>query len=660
MDSEKKKHFIGFSEVFFAVIAAVIFTIGRCIYISGSVFTLPSVLKEYSLIFLVLFIPFLFIFTFAGKGVKGQSAEKTVYSDRMMWLLPVLSALLIAAACVVSGVCLRSYFVGSDAVYYAGSTLIPDRYPVIHTLLRQLFRYTGSSESFDSPAGIAFLAANSLMFGATCGYDVRREMSEGFRKLPLVLSILYFTLFVPFLAADRLHSEEGLFFCAVMMLLTSLAKADRDEENSGIFVWLFLVMACLLRYNFIVAAFVLCISLLLKIRKKGMKNCIIASLFGITTVIAIILAFFYGFGLVEIQEKDMMSVPAGQVAAVYADHTPELTIAEKFIIENYMSLPDNGPQIAEYVMNTFNEGLYLADRSAFWDLYLHLARKYPYNLIEAFLFRNSRIYQPGVMGIPLFMIILGIYIALKSKRPGYSAGITALSVLWLTYLFGPVPKYHYLEAFNMLIPAVLLPVFAAKPASAEDSEDKEEDADDGILDDDELMKEIEKMESEEKGSDKKGSEKKESDKKNPDKKESDKKGPDKKETEKKGDQEKKEPDKKETEKKDDQEKKESDKKETEKPAPKEQESEKKGPVKEEPEKEEPEKKEPEKEEPVKEEPEKKEPEKEEPVKEEPEKKEPEKEEPEKEEPEKEEPEKKEPEKEGSGKKDMEKDEKKSE
>ncbi len=649
MDSEKKKHFIGFSEVFFAVIAAVIFTIGRCIYISGSVFTLPSVLKEYSLIFLVLFIPFVFLFAFAGKGVKGQSAEKTVYSDRMMWLLPVLSALLIAAACVVSGLCLRSYFVGSDAVYYAGSTLVPDRYPVIHTLLRQLFRYTGSSESFDSPAGIAFLTANSLMFGAACGYVVRREMSEGFRKLPLVLSILYFTLFVPFLAADRLHSEEGLFFCAVMMLLTSLAKADRDEENSGIFVWLFLVMACLLRYNFIVAAFVLCISLLLKIRKKGMKNCIIASLFGITTVIAIILAFFFGFGLVEIQEKDMMSVPAGQVAAVYADHTPELTIAEKFIIENYMSLPDNGPQIAEYVMNTFNEGLYLADRSAFWDLYMHLARKYPYDLIDAFLFRNSRIYQPGVMGIPLFMIILGIYIALKSKRPGYSAGITALSVLWLTYLFGPVPKYHYMEAFNMLIPAVLLPVFAAKPASAEDSEDKEEYADDGILDDDELMKEIEKMESEEKGSDKKGSEKKESDKKDPDKKESDKKGPDKKESD------KKEPDKKETEKKDDQEKKdseekaqgnkdnanndiekkESDNKETEKPAPKEQEPEKEEPEKKEPEKEEPEKKESEKEEPVKEEPEK-------------------------EEPEKEEPEKKEPEKDGSGKKDMEKDEKKSE
>lgn len=558
MDSEKKKHFIGFSEVFFAVIAAVIFTIGRCIYISGSVFTLPSVLKEYSLIFLVLFIPFAFIFAFAGKGVKGQSAEKTVYSDRMMWLLPVLSALLIAAACVVSGVCLRSYIVGSDAVYYAWSTLIPDRYPVIHTLLRQLFRYTGSSESFDSPAGIAFLTANSLMFGAACGYVVRREMSEGFRKLPLVLSILYLTLFVPFLAADRLHSEEGLFFCAVMMLLTSLAKADRDEENSGIFVWLFLVMACLLRYNFIVAAFVLCISLLLKIRKKGMKNCMIASLLGVTAVIAIILAFFFGFGLVEIQEKDLMSVPAGQVAAVYADHTPELTIAEKFIIENYMTIPDNGPQIAEYVMNTFNEGLYLADRSAFWDLYMHLARKYPCDLIDAFLFRNSRIYQPGVMGIPLFMIILGIYIALKSKRPGYSAGITALSVLWLTYLFGPVSKYHYMEAFNMLIPAVLLPVFAAKPASAEDSEDKEEDADDGILDDDELMKEIEKMESEEKGSDKKGSEKKESDKKDPDKKKSDKKEP----------------------------------------------------VKEEPEKEEPEKEGPKKEEPVKEEPEKKEPEKE--------------------------------------------------
>ncbi|MBO7356842.1 MAG: hypothetical protein J6U50_09450 [Lachnospiraceae bacterium] len=585
MDSEKKKHFIGFSEVIFAAVAALIYTIGRCVYVSHSIFVLPSVLKEYALLFVVLFIPFLFIFALAGKGVTGRSGERSVYSDKLMWLIPALSSLLIAAACVIVCLCLGPVYLMGD-MYTAR---IQERYPLIHTLLRQLFHYTVSAGYGESAGSTVFLIFLSLILGSACGYVVRREMAEGFRKLPLVLTILYFAVLVPFLALDSMHTEESLFFCAIIMLFTCLTKGDKDEKKGVFFIWLFLVLACLLRYNFIPAAFVLFLSLLLKV-KKGTKNSILASLAGIITVIAVILAFFYGFGLREIREKDMMSIPVSQVAAVYVHHEPDLTIAEKFIIENYMNAKDYAPRNSRIILDSFNEGLYLSDRSAFWDLYMHLAEKYPYDLIDAFLNANTGIWQPGSAGIPLFVVLLGLYIALKSKRPGYSAGIAAVFVLWLTYLFGPEYRHYYMDSFGMLIPAVLIPVFSAKTVTDEASEENGEDTDDGILDDDELTKEIEKMESEEKKEDtkkeadkkenakkdlaKKDKEEKESEKKEAEKKDLKEKGADKKESEEKT-KEEKEPGTKEA-KKEESVKKDSEEKESEKKEAEEKESEIKG------------------------------------------------------------------------------------
>ena len=192
---------------------------------------------------------------------------------------------------------------------------------------------------------------------------------------------------------------------------------------------------------------------------------------------------------------------------------------------------------ARWGLNAFNEGLYLSDRSAFWDLYLHLFKKYPYDFVDSFLNQNVKIWQPGEFGIPLFMILLGLYIALRSKRPGYSAGITGVFVLWLTYIFAVNTGMYQMYPFSMLIPVILLPVFSRKTVS----EEVLENADDGILDDDELMKEIEKLESEEKKSEAGKSDKK---------KDSEQKGTDKKDKENKKTEDKAADGKKESEQKD--------------------------------------------------------------------------------------------------------------
>jgi hypothetical protein len=202
---------------------------------------------------------------------------------------------------------------------------------------------------------------------------------------------------------------------------------------------------------------------------------------------------------------------------------------------------------------------------------LHLFNKYPYDFVDAFLFQNVGIWQPGEFGIPLFMILLGLYIAIKSRRPGYSAGITAVFILWMTYLFGVTTNMYHMYPFSMLIPVILLPVFSRKTVS----EEVQEDADEGILDDDELMKEIEKLESEDKKSEagksdkKKDSEQKGTDKKDKENKKAEDKAADgEKEPEQKETDEKDKDSNKKTEDKDKVEKKESEDKDSEKTAEK--------------------------------------------------------------------------------------------
>jgi hypothetical protein len=574
LDSEKKIHFIGFSEIFFAAITAAVFTVGRCVYSLHSIFVLPEVLKEYALLFVVMFIPALFIFAFAGKGVRASSKEGVVYSEKMMWMLPVVSALLIMTVCFFFVSFLRPDSVPAGQSYlWSQAGLVRDRYPVIHTLLRQPFIHLDQSGTSKSGT-IIFLVLNVIIQSAVCGYVVRREMAEGFRPVPLALSILFLALVSAIYALIGMNSEEmhffceTLFFCVVMMLLLCLSRTDSGEKNGVFFFVLLFAMACLLRYNFIPAAVILCFSLLFKVKKTGIKKFIIASFTTITIVIAIILVVYPHFGITGIREKDMMGVPVNQVATVYANHEPDLTVAEKFIINNYMSMYNFNSLNARWGLNAFDEGLYLSDRSAFWDLYMHLFNKYPYDFVDSFLKQNVEIWQPGEFGIPLFMILLGIYIAIKSKRPGYSAGITAVFILWMTYLFGVGTNMYHMYPFSILIPVVLLPVFSRKTAA----EEIQEDADDGILDDDELTKEIEKLEIEEKKS---GAVKPDSKKEQDKKEQNGKDTNNKKDTEKKVSDKKKESEQKSEEKKKPDEKKTADNKETVKKETEPKESEKK-------------------------------------------------------------------------------------
>ena len=91
---------------------------------------------------------------------------------------------------------------------------------------------------------------------------------------------------------------------------------------------------------------------------------------------------------------------------------------------------------------------------------------------------------PFSLSIPFYMIIIGFFIAIKAKRPGYTAGVFMAFFLWGTYLLGPVAAFRYMYPFFLLIPVILTPVFsrgtviavkADSDASEDDKPEEEKD-----------------------------------------------------------------------------------------------------------------------------------------------------------------------------------------
>ena len=220
----------------------------------------------------------------------------------------------------------------------------------------------------------------------------------------------------------------------------------------------------------------------------------------------------------ESESHEALSVPINQVAAVYVHRYSELTLPEKFITEQYMTAGLYNPRLADTVKFTFNDELYDSDRSAFWDLYLHLLVKYPQEFIDAFLTQNIQLWYPGAaitdryssrrfietdniltnvypinrssmipevkgfydmlldeiehsgtaeglpfsLSIPFIMLVLSLYMSVKAHDKGYAAAVLLSGALWATYMLGPVSAFRYMYPFFMLIPVFAIPVFFGK------------------------------------------------------------------------------------------------------------------------------------------------------------------------------------------------------
>ncbi len=541
----------------FAAICAAIVTCGRSIYNYNTVLDAYYRLPEYGAIFLFVFLPLIFVFAAIGAGVKKAaaaaekiSAEKTDEEDGsdtdkkiteyrrpgIYRFLPLITSLLVICS---GALALTAYFpgiLGYDSEWQTlqafGLMPLSNHHPVLHTLIWNFFI---ALEWFGVPHPYGlfiYCIVQILILAGVCGYVTGAEIKAGCKWPVPVLTMLFYALYPAFSVFSVEMTKDVLFSCVVVRLFLRLMASgtyrteseDEDvkkqitkKENLNVCGIVFLTaLGCLLRNNFLPAAAALVIVLFFMRKKNGMKKVMFACLGGVIIAVAVMKAVYPMTGVEKTESHEMLSVPINQISYVSVRRYSELTIAERFLIENYMEPGRYNPRLADSVKFTFNDELYDSDKSAFWDLYLYLFGKYPEEYVNAFLTQNIQLWYPGAritdryaarkyietenvyvpvymiteapvlpqvrgfydmilegiersgtaggfpfsLSIPFFMIVVAFYVAIKSKRPGYTAGVFLAFFLWGTYLLGPVAAFRYMYPFFLLIPAFLTPVFS--------------------------------------------------------------------------------------------------------------------------------------------------------------------------------------------------------
>ncbi len=522
--SVKKKHFIGFSEVIFSFFLASVITVGRSVYNYNSVSGLLRAPRENALVFLFVFIPLVPVFALIGKAVK-KSEERERFSEEDLpgfykWF-PIVTFILTAGSSVLA---LLSYFpgiLGYDSEWQTlqafGVLPMSNHHPVLHTLIWNFFialEWWGVPH----PYGLVIYCAFQIMIvSIVCALVVRCEINEGCRWPLPVFTTLFYALYPAFSVFSIQMTKDVLFSCAVILLILNLLKAGRGENVNPVLFFILITLASFLRNNFLPAGAILVIVLFF-MRKNEMMKLFVSALAGIV-ISAVVMAFVYpACGVVKSESHEALSVPINQVAAVYVHRYADLTLPETFITERYMTAEKYNPRLADTVKFTFNDELYDSDRSAFWDLYLHLIVKYPGEFIDAFLTQNVQLWYPGArvtdrysarsyietenvfvyvytltrkpvipevkgfydmvigeieganalkglpfsLSIPFVTFVFAMYAAIKLRNKGYTAAVLTAAALWATYLLGPVSAFRYMYPFFMLLPVFAIPAFSRK------------------------------------------------------------------------------------------------------------------------------------------------------------------------------------------------------
>ena len=568
------------TELVFAFLTSAIITVGRCVYNLNDLKWLKISAVEYIAIFAILFVPILFFYVILGrlvkryenagradeisdainvsdipgKETKGNEKEpspltageeidllavkddKTIEKEAkekalkgkkpvIYRILPVMAFILILASFVPA---LLAYFPGILAYDSEWQTLqaigllpLSNHHPVLHTLIWNAFLLLERVGLPHPYALTVYCIFQMIIVALVCAYVVKREMTEGCRWYYGLLTIAFYVLYPAFNIFSVEMTKDVLFSCMVVLLVLKLLKASRGEKVSTVMLFFNVLLACLLRNNFLPAAFAMIICLLFIAKKEKLGKFLVTSSIAVIFSCVIMFAVYPLAGVQKSESREALSVPINQVASVYVNRYKDLTVAEKFIIDNYMSAGEYNPRLADSVKFTFDSDLYDGDRSAFWDLYMHLLDRYPAEFINAFLTQNVQLWYPGArindryaareyietenvfidpyyverrpvvpelelyyenlisyvngsgllngmifsLSIPFMTFLCAFYIAIRFRRSSYTAALITLFALWGTYLLGPVSAFRYMYTFFLLIPVMLMPVFSGKKKS---------------------------------------------------------------------------------------------------------------------------------------------------------------------------------------------------
>lgn len=453
-----------------------------------------------------------------------QLREKKKY--RLIWMIIWLSMFLCYMPCYFSNFPgIMSYDSGKITRQALGILPFDNFHPFLHTMI-----WTGCVK-LEQLLGVPqfglvlYSIGQALIVTAVFTYIVRFMTKRGVNRFFVTATWLFYS-FCPTIVLFSLITTKDILFgtsvAGVVMILYQIWELRETEQTEDIrkrkqlFIILTIVgsLSCLLRNNMIYAMILAGVFAVFSC--KPLRRMLVVSFMAIAISYYLITGLLYytilGIGTGDVRE--MMPVPAVQIARVYTTEGDKLSSEEKSLILKWVSSADKYEELfADPVKDSFNSKEYEENKSEFWTLWGKLFVQYPMTYVEAFMTLNVPYWYPeadsartyielgnyssyytfeykdwlpninrfynkiaantnyenasGIMRWPLMrqffslslpfwmFIILIVTLAARNKKE-WIVPFFPVMFLWMTYLLGPVSNFRYIYPMVILYPVMLL------------------------------------------------------------------------------------------------------------------------------------------------------------------------------------------------------------
>lgn len=392
---------------------------------------------------------------------------------------------------------------------------ISEHHPVFHTVLLGFIVSTVFKNSGAINHGAAAYIIFQMLICIVCiAYFITFVYSKLKRISGLILMIIFFGLYPPIVLQVLSATKDTLFFAFMLLLIALTLELVENSEaffnkKLKVLLWIFAtVLVVILRNNCIYAIPFFILAVFCVLRKK--KLLVGTMLLGVFVLFILYRVFVVApFVTVEVDGREMYSVPAQQLMRIYNSEEADITEPERKVIDRLFIKDEKEyyhPKIADLAKGNLDMVYYRENSSLVNKTYLGLVMKNFKMSVESFLENTCGFWYPGceltmykdgktgywVVGcydpvisnpkIPFIFdfyklfedsefvtknpitsllfspgtffyifVIMFAYVIDKKKKM-YIPIFVFMLALWLTYLLGPVALVRYIMYFYAIIP----------------------------------------------------------------------------------------------------------------------------------------------------------------------------------------------------------------
>lgn len=393
--------------------------------------------------------------------------------------------------------------------------VISEHHPVFHTVLLgfivdKVFQNSGAINH----GAAAYIIFQVIICVVCISYFITFIYKKWKRRSGLILMIVFFGIYPPIVLQVMSATKDTFFFAFILLLI---ALTIELAENSDVFfekplkvlLWILsAVLVIILRNNCIYAIPFFVLAIFCVVRKK--KLLVVTMLGGVFVLFMLYRLFIVSaFVTVEVDGREMYSVPSQQLMRIYNSEEADISEDERKVIDKLFVKDEKEnyhPKIADLAKGNLDMIYYRKNSTLVNKTYLSLVKKNFKMSVESFLENTCGFWYPGceltmfkdgkngywvvdcydpVISNPKIKFIFDFYklfensdfvtrnpvtsllfspgtffyifvimfaYAIERKKKVYIPIFVFMLALWLTYLLGPVALVRYIIYFYAILP----------------------------------------------------------------------------------------------------------------------------------------------------------------------------------------------------------------